>query len=73
MDEAIAQANEIEADPLANVAAKALGAGLIGPPNVIAERIRVYEEMGVTCLMLQFHPMKDGLERFADEIMPLLR
>lgn len=73
MEEAIAQANDIEADPLANVAAKALGAGLIGPPDEIADRIRVYEDMGVTCLMLQFHPMKEGLERFAEEIMPRLR
>lgn len=73
MEEAEAQAREIESDPLANVAAKALGAGLIGPPRVIAERIRRYEDMGVTCLMLQFHPMKDGLERFANDILPLVR
>ncbi len=73
MDDAEAQARKIESDPLANVAAKALGAGLIGTPRVIADRIKRYEDMGVTCLMLQFHPMKDGLERFANDILPLVR
>jgi len=73
LEEGHAKAREIEADPALNVAGKALGAGLIGPPKLIAERIRRYEEIGMTCLMLQFHPMKDGLERFAAEVMPLLR
>jgi dimethylsulfone monooxygenase len=73
LDEAKAEARSIEADPASAVAAKSLGAGLLGPPEVIAERIRLYEEMGVTCLMLQFHPMQDGLERFARDVMPLIR
>lgn len=73
MAEAVEEARRIEADPASNVAAKALGAGLVGPPDVIARRIRAYEDMGVTCLMLQFHPMRAGLERFAHEVMPLLR
>lgn len=67
------EALRIEADPASAVAAKSLGAGLVGPPELIAERIRVYEELGVTCLMLQFHPMREGLERFAREVMPLIR
>lgn len=73
MDEAHDEARRIEADPESAVAAKGLGAGLVGPPGLIAERIRVYERMGVTCLMLQFHPMRDGLERFAREVIPLIR
>ncbi|MDF2116588.1 LLM class flavin-dependent oxidoreductase [Roseiarcaceae bacterium H3SJ34-1] len=73
MDGAYRLAAEIESDPALNVAAKALGAGLMGPPQVIADRIRRYEDIGMTCLMLQFHPMKQGLDRFANDIMPLLR
>ena len=71
--EASQEARRIESDPSLNVAAKALGAGLVGPAEVVAERIRLYEAMGVTCLMLQFHPMREGLERFAREVMPLIR
>ncbi|MFN3890937.1 MAG: LLM class flavin-dependent oxidoreductase [Beijerinckiaceae bacterium] len=73
MADAQEEARRIESDPASAVAAKALGAGLVGPPGVIAERIRIYEQMGVTCLMLQFHPMREGLERFARDVMPLIR
>jgi FMNH2-dependent dimethyl sulfone monooxygenase len=73
LEEAAEQARTIEADAQANVAAKALGAGLIGPPKIIAERIRRYQDIGVNCLMLQFHPMKEGLERFAQDVLPLIR
>jgi FMNH2-dependent dimethyl sulfone monooxygenase len=76
MSRAEAQADELEAygqkDRVSAVAAKALGAGLMGTPREIAERIRRYEDIGVECLMLHFHPMLDGLETFAGEVMPLL-
>jgi FMNH2-dependent dimethyl sulfone monooxygenase len=68
-----AEARSLDAVPEANVAAKALGAGLVGTPDVIAERIRRYQDCGIDCLMLQFHPMMDGLETFAQRVMPLLR
>jgi FMNH2-dependent dimethyl sulfone monooxygenase len=68
-----AEAAELDRIPEATVAAKALGAGLVGTPQVIAERIRRYEDMGLDCLMLQFHPMREGLETFARDIMPLIR
>jgi dimethylsulfone monooxygenase len=54
------------------IAAKALGPGLVGTPDVIAERIRRYEAAGVGTLMLHFHPMMEGMERFASDVMPLL-
>lgn len=72
-EDAEAQAAALDAIPEANVVAKALGAGLVGTPETIARRIRRYEDMGVDCLMLQFHPMIEGLETFANRIMPLLR
>jgi FMNH2-dependent dimethyl sulfone monooxygenase len=57
---------------VAYVAAIALGAGLVGTPEMIAERIRRYEAAGVGTMMLHFHPMMDGMERFARQVMPLL-
>jgi len=57
---------------VAFIAAKALGPGLVGTPETIAERIRRYEAAGVGTLMLHFHPMMEGMERFARSVMPLL-
>jgi FMNH2-dependent dimethyl sulfone monooxygenase len=57
---------------VAFIAAKALGPGLVGTPETIAERIRRYEAAGVGTIMLHFHPMMEGMERFARNVMPLL-
>lgn len=69
----IADARAFSKDPLHNVPIKALGAGLIGTPQIIADRIRRYEDMGMGLLMLQFHPFMQGLRQFADRVMPLLK
>jgi FMNH2-dependent dimethyl sulfone monooxygenase len=47
--------------------------GHVGTPEIIARRIRRYKELGIDCLMLQFHPLMEGLETFAERIIPLLR
>jgi len=57
---------------LALIAAKALGAGLLGSPERIAKRLKRYDDIGVSTLMLHFHPMGEGLETFAREVMPLV-
>jgi FMNH2-dependent dimethyl sulfone monooxygenase len=76
MDEAHALADQLEehgkTSRVAFIAAKALGPGLVGTPDTIAERIRRYEAAGVGTLMLHFHPMMAGMERFAQTIMPLV-
>jgi FMNH2-dependent dimethyl sulfone monooxygenase len=76
MARAAAAADELEAygqkDRVSAVAAKALGAGIMGTPREIADRIRRYEDIGVDTLMLHYHPMMEGLETFAGEVMPLL-
>jgi dimethylsulfone monooxygenase len=59
-------------DPVSKIAAKALGPGLVGTPDLIAERLRRYEKIGMECVMLHFHPMMEGLDRFATEVMPLV-
>jgi FMNH2-dependent dimethyl sulfone monooxygenase len=71
------QADELEEfgqqNRLASIVSKALGAGLVGSPELIAERIRRYEDIGIECLMLHFHPMLEGLQTIADKVMPLVR
>jgi dimethylsulfone monooxygenase len=51
----------------------ALGAGLVGTPETIAERLRRYEAIGLDCVMLRFTPMLEGVETFGTRVMPLLR
>ncbi len=76
--EAIKLANQLEehgkniSNRVAFIAAKALGPGLVGTSELIAERIRRYEAAGVGTVMLHFHPMVEGMERFAREVMPRL-
>jgi FMNH2-dependent dimethyl sulfone monooxygenase len=74
--EAARLADELEehgkTNRVAFIAAKALGPGLVGTPGVIAERIRRYEAAGVDMLMLHFHPMIEGMERFARDVIPLV-
>jgi FMNH2-dependent dimethyl sulfone monooxygenase len=74
--EAHAQAEALEAygatNRIAMVAARALGAGLVGTPEVILDRIEQYRAAGVELLMLHFHPMMAGMRTFIDRIMPKL-
>jgi FMNH2-dependent dimethyl sulfone monooxygenase len=75
-DRAVELANQLEehgkANRIAFIAARALGPGLVGTPEVIADRIRGYQKAGVGTMMLHFHPMAEGMERFAGQVMPLL-
>lgn len=45
---------------------------LIGTPDVIADRVKEYTDLGVTHFMLWFmdYPSLDGIHLFADEVMP---
>ncbi|MEI7933318.1 MAG: hypothetical protein WCI21_09750 [Alphaproteobacteria bacterium] len=42
-------------------------------PATIAARIDQYARIGVDCLMLRFLPAFEGMDRFARDVMPLLR
>lgn len=46
--------------------------GLLGTPQHIAERIKAFESAGLNTLLLQFHRPIEEMQRFADEVMPLL-
>jgi FMNH2-dependent dimethyl sulfone monooxygenase len=73
MEKAIAVADHIEDPANADRIANSLGAGLVGTPEVVAERIRALEDAGIDRLMLRFTPMSEGLQRFGEEVMPRLK
>ena len=74
--QAVAQARSLEAygarNRVALVAAKGLGAGLVGTPDDIVERLSALHQIGIETPMVHFYPMRDGLETFAREIAPRL-
>ena len=76
MQEAHARADELEAygrrDRISSTAARGLGASLVGTPDLVAERMCRYEEIGVELFLLNFHPMLAGLQTFVSSVMPLL-
>jgi FMNH2-dependent dimethyl sulfone monooxygenase len=53
-------------------AARGLGACLVGTKEIVAERIRAYEAIGVDTLMLAFSPMLEGIEAFVRDVKPLI-
>jgi dimethylsulfone monooxygenase len=55
-----------------SVSNRGLRAGLVGTAEQVADRIRGYQEAGVGLLLLQCSPQFEEMERFAEEVMPLL-
>lgn len=74
--EAQACADELERygqrDRVSSTAARGLGACLVGTPDLIAKRMRQYEEIGIGLFLLNFHPMLSGIDNFAKHVLPLL-
>jgi dimethylsulfone monooxygenase len=64
--------DQVRRDPSLTVGASGIGAALIGSPKRVLERIRRYEEIGIGLVMLQLYPMRQGLDEFADKILPEL-
>jgi dimethylsulfone monooxygenase len=75
-EEAVAIADDYLAqlarDPSISSASGGLGANIIGSPKTVVERIRRYRSLGVDLFMMQFYPMRQGLDVFAERIMPEL-
>ena len=46
---------------------------LMGPPDLIAERIRQYYEVGVDLILTAFLHYEDELPRFGSTVIPLVR
>jgi FMNH2-dependent dimethyl sulfone monooxygenase len=55
-----------------SVSNRGLRSGLVGTPEQIAERIREFEAAGVDLLLLQLSPQLEEMERFAEEVIPLV-
>lgn len=55
-----------------SVSNRGLKAGLVGTPDQIAERVRAFEQAGIDLLLLQFSPQLEEMERFSEEVLPLV-
>jgi dimethylsulfone monooxygenase len=56
-----------------SVSNRGLRSGLTGTPEQVAERILEFERAGLDLLLLQFSPQLEEMERFAEEVIPLVR
>ncbi|HTA74351.1 MAG TPA: LLM class flavin-dependent oxidoreductase [Gemmatimonadaceae bacterium] len=55
-----------------SVSNRGLRAELVGTPEIVAERIRAFANAGVDLLLLQSSPQREEMERFAEQVMPLV-
>ncbi len=55
-----------------SVSNRGLRTGLVGTPEQVAERIREIEKAGADLVLLQFSPQLEEMERFAQQVMPLV-
>jgi dimethylsulfone monooxygenase len=76
-EEAIAAAERLEehgkTNRIAQIAALALGAGLVGTYDEVADRMLAYHTLGVELFLIHFSPMLEEMERFGAEVIPRLR
>jgi dimethylsulfone monooxygenase len=56
-----------------SVSNRGLRSGLVGTPEQVAERIVEFERAGLDLLLLQFSPQLEEMERFAEEVIPLVQ
>src|SRR5207237_8274315 len=54
------------------VSNRGLRSGLIGTPDQVADQVRAFESVGVDLLLLQCSPQLEEMERFAEQVMPLV-
>ena len=56
-----------------SVSNRGLRAGLVGGAERIAERLVEFERAGLDLVLLQFSPQAEEMERFAEQVIPLVR
>ncbi len=56
-----------------SVSNRGLRPGFVGTPRQVADRILEFEAAGVDTLLLQFSPQVPEMERFARDVIPLVR
>jgi FMNH2-dependent dimethyl sulfone monooxygenase len=55
-----------------SVSNRGLRTGLVGTPEQVAERLIALEVAGLDLVLLQFSPQLEEMERFAEEVIPLV-
>ena len=55
-----------------SVSNRGLRSGLVGTPEQVAEKVLEFERAGLDLLLLQFSPQHEEMERFAEEVIPLV-
>ena len=55
-----------------SVGTRGLRPNLVGTAEQVAERIRAYGDAGITLLLIQSSPLKEELERIAEQVFPLV-
>ncbi|HET7462233.1 MAG TPA: LLM class flavin-dependent oxidoreductase [Longimicrobium sp.] len=55
-----------------SVSNRGLRTGLVGTPEQVAERLVALEAAGLDLVLLQFSPQLEEMERFAEEVIPLV-
>jgi FMNH2-dependent dimethyl sulfone monooxygenase len=55
-----------------SVSNRGLRAGLVGTPEQVADRVRELAAAGVGLLLLQSSPQLEEMERFSEQVMPLI-
>jgi len=56
-----------------SVSNRGLRTALVGTPDLIAERLTELESIGIDLTLFQFSPQHEEMERFATEVIPLVR
>lgn len=55
-----------------SVSNRGLRTGLVGTPEQVAERVQALSDVGVDLLLIQCSPQLEEMERFAEQVMPLV-
>ena len=55
-----------------SVSNRGLRSGLVGTPEQVADRLRALEAAGLDLVLLQFSPQLEEMERFAEQVIPLV-
>jgi FMNH2-dependent dimethyl sulfone monooxygenase len=56
-----------------SVSNRGLRSGLVGTPQQVIDRVGAFREAGVNLFLLQCSPQLEEMERFAEEVIPVIR
>jgi dimethylsulfone monooxygenase len=56
-----------------SVSNRGLRTGLVGTPQHVADQVRALEHIGIDLLLLQSSPQREEMQRFSEDVFPLVR